>query len=97
MIGGFDVGRAVGVRLPAALREAYLVLGKRADLTAVQDHLLALDRLRVDHAEAVIAEWQRVRLTDCRRSGLPSGRICHARADDLCSPLQAIRVAPYGA
>jgi hypothetical protein len=46
---------------------------------------------------AIPAEWQRVRLTGCRRSGLPSGRICHARADDLCSPLQAIRVAPYGA
>jgi hypothetical protein len=67
---GEDVLRSVeehlGVRLPAVLREAYLVLGKRADLTAVQDHLLALDRLRVDQAEAVIvfrrenqgcAEW----------------------------------------
>ena len=109
MIGGFDVGRAVGaglgdrrrvlefidefaaawtrplaredgygedvlqsvedhlgVRLPAALREAYLVLGKRTDLTAVQDPLLPPGRMRVDRAEPVIvfrrenqacAEW----------------------------------------
>jgi hypothetical protein len=97
MVGGFDVGRAVGaglgdrrrvlefigefaaawtrplaredgygqdvlqsveehlgVRLPAALREAYLVLGKRTDLTAVQDRLLPPGSLRVDRAEAVI-------------------------------------------
>jgi hypothetical protein len=109
MVGGFDVGRAVGaglgdrrrvlkfidefaaawarplvredgygqdvlqsveehlgVRLPAALREAYMVLGKRTDLTAVQDRLLPPGRLRLDQAEAVIifrrenqacAEW----------------------------------------
>jgi cell wall assembly regulator SMI1 len=46
---GKDVLRSVeehlGVRLPAALREAFLMLRKRADLPAVQDHLLALDRL----------------------------------------------------
>jgi hypothetical protein len=109
MIGGFDVGRAVGaglgdrrrvlefidefaaawtrplvredgygedvlqsveehlgVRLPPTLREAYLVLGKRTDLTARQDPLLPPGRLRMDQAEAVIvfrrenqacAEW----------------------------------------
>jgi hypothetical protein len=109
MVGGFDVGRAVGaglgdrrrvlefidefaaawtrplvredgygqdvlqsaeehlgVRLPAALLEAYLVLGKRTDLTARQDPLLPPGRLHVDQAEAVIvfrrenqacAEW----------------------------------------
>jgi hypothetical protein len=109
MVGGFDVGRAVGaglgdrrrvlefidgfaaawtrplaredgygedvlqsveehlgVRLPAALREAYLVLGKRRDLTARQDPLLPLERLRVDQTGEVIvfrrenqgcAEW----------------------------------------
>lgn len=109
MIGGFDVGRAVGaglgdrrrvlefidefaaawtrplvredgygedvlqsveehlgVRLPPALREAYLVLGKRTDLTARQDPLLPPGRLRMDRAAAVIvfrrenqacAEW----------------------------------------
>jgi hypothetical protein len=67
---GEDVVQAVeehlGVRLPTALREAYMVLGKRTDLTAVQDPLLPLDRLRVDQAaEAVVfrrenqgcAEW----------------------------------------
>jgi hypothetical protein len=109
MVGGFDVGRAVGaglgdrrrvlefidgfaagwtrplaredgygedvlqsveehlgVRLPAALREVYLVLGRRTDLTARQDPLLPLDQLRVDQAGGVIvfrrenqgcAEW----------------------------------------
>jgi len=55
---GEDVLRSVeehlGVQLPAALREAYLVLGRRTDLTAVQDPLLPLDRVRVDQAEAVI-------------------------------------------
>jgi hypothetical protein len=67
---GQDVLQSVedhlGVRLPAALREAYLVLGKRTDLTAVQDPLLPPGRLRVDEAEGVIvfrrenqgcAEW----------------------------------------
>jgi hypothetical protein len=61
-----SVEEHLGVRLPAALREAYLLLGRRADLTARQDPLLPLDRLRVDRAEAVIvfrrenqgcAEW----------------------------------------
>src|ERR1700722_16706752 len=40
-----EVEEHLDVRLPAAMREACLMLGKRADLPAVQDHLLALDRL----------------------------------------------------
>ena len=35
-----SVEEHLGVRLPPALREAYLVLGKRTDLTARQDPLL---------------------------------------------------------
>jgi hypothetical protein len=66
------VGERLGVRLPAALREAYLQFGRRGDLTARQDPLLSPDDLRVDHAEAVIvfrrenqscAEWG-VAITD---------------------------------
>jgi len=61
-----SVEEHLGVRLPPALREAYLLLGRRTDLTARQDPLLPLDRLRVDQAEGVIvfrrenqgcAEW----------------------------------------
>lgn len=69
----------LGVRLPAALREVYLLLGRRTDLTAVQDPLLPLDRLSVDRAEAVIvfrrenqscAEWG-VAATDLRNPDDP--------------------------
>lgn len=35
------VGERLGVRLPAALREAYLLFGRRSDLTAQQDPLRA--------------------------------------------------------
>lgn len=35
----------LGVRLPAAVREAYALFGKRADLTSNQDELLPPDRL----------------------------------------------------
>ena len=65
-----DVLRAaedrLGVRIPAALRAAYLLFGGRRDLTACQDPLLPPDRLRMDHAAQVIvfrsenqrcAEW----------------------------------------
>lgn len=37
----------LGVPLPAALREAYLLFGRRADLTAAQDRLLAPGQLRI--------------------------------------------------
>lgn len=80
---GQDVLRSVeehlGVRLPAALREVYSVLGKRTDLTARQDPLLPPGRLRVDQAEAVLvyrrenqacAEWG-VAVTDPRTPGDP--------------------------
>jgi hypothetical protein len=59
-------GERLGVRLPEALRDAYLLFGRRADLTAGQDPLLPPDRLRMDHAAPVIvfreenqdcAEW----------------------------------------
>lgn len=39
-----------GVRLPTALREAYLLFGRREDLTSNHDVLLAPDRLYVDSA-----------------------------------------------
>src|SRR5262249_49550651 len=38
-------GERLGERLPAALRDAYLLFGRRADLTACQDPLLPPDRL----------------------------------------------------
>jgi hypothetical protein len=69
----------LGVRLPAPLREVYLLLGRRTDLTAVQDPLLPLDRLSVDRADAVIvfrrenqscAEWG-VAATDLRNPDDP--------------------------
>src|SRR6185312_3951749 len=47
-----DVWRAaeqrLGTALPAALREAYLLVGRRPDLTAGQDRLLQLDELGFD-------------------------------------------------
>jgi hypothetical protein len=39
--------RRLGVRLPAALREAYRLFGRRADLTSSQDVLLTPDELYV--------------------------------------------------
>ncbi|QFZ21191.1 hypothetical protein [Saccharothrix syringae] len=37
----------LGLRLPAAVREAYALFGRRADLTSIQDELLAPEQLRV--------------------------------------------------
>ena len=60
------VGERLGVRLSAALCEAYRLFGRRFDLIARQDPLLPPDRLRLDDSEAVIvfrrenqgcAEW----------------------------------------
>ncbi len=54
------------VRLPGALRDAYALIGKRRDLTASQDRLLAPDQLYVDDTGGVlvfrvecqhVAEW----------------------------------------
>jgi hypothetical protein len=39
--------RRLGVTLPAALREVYLLLGRRNDLTSNHDHLLTPDELRI--------------------------------------------------
>jgi len=54
------------VNLPAALREAYLLFGRRSDLTAVQDPLVPPEGLRADHSGSIVvfrlenqhcAEW----------------------------------------
>lgn len=56
----------IGVELPAALREAYLLFGLRADLTAEQDRLVPAWELALDHSDAAVvfrdecqhvAEW----------------------------------------
>lgn len=44
----------LGIRLPTALREAYLLLGRRADLTSRHDELLAPDRLHLDGGRGVL-------------------------------------------
>jgi len=44
----------VAARLPSALREAYLLFGRRADLTSIQDPLLPPSALRLDAAGAVL-------------------------------------------
>jgi hypothetical protein len=46
----------LGVRLPAALREAYRLFGRREDLTANQDRLVPPDKLTVDHGMLVFRE-----------------------------------------
>jgi hypothetical protein len=38
----------LGIRLPAAIREAYAVFGRRQDLTSVQNRLLVPEELEVD-------------------------------------------------
>jgi hypothetical protein len=42
------------IRLPTALREAYALLGRREDLTSVQDRLLGPNRLVVDETGEVL-------------------------------------------
>jgi hypothetical protein len=44
----------LGFRLPAALREAYGLFGRRGDLTSNQDTLLGPDELYLDSAEDVL-------------------------------------------
>jgi hypothetical protein len=44
----------LGLRLPAALREAYLLLGRRADLTSRHDNLLAPDEIHLDDDRGVL-------------------------------------------
>jgi hypothetical protein len=59
---GFDAAELdaaearLGVRLPAALREAYRLFGRREDLTCNQDRLLPPDELVVDHGMLVFRE-----------------------------------------
>ncbi|WP_262403276.1 hypothetical protein [Actinomadura sp. CNU-125] len=54
----------LGLALPAAMREAYALFGRRADLTSRQDRLLAPEKLRVDDGMLVyrvenqhVVEW----------------------------------------
>ncbi|MFG2716575.1 hypothetical protein ACGFX2_39590 [Streptomyces goshikiensis] len=47
-------GKRLGVRLPAALREAYLLFGRRRDLTSNHDVLLGPSELYVDDAEEAL-------------------------------------------
>jgi hypothetical protein len=44
----------LGFPLPASLREAYALIGKRHDLTRTQDRLLAPEQMRVDDAGQVL-------------------------------------------
>ncbi len=46
----------LGVRLPAAMREAYRLLGRREDLTSNQDRLVPPDRLFVEYGMLVFRE-----------------------------------------
>ena len=61
----------LGVKLPVALREAYLLFGQRSDLTAVQDRMVPPDRLRVDHPGAVM--MFRVENEHCAEWGVATG------------------------
>jgi hypothetical protein len=61
----------LGVKLPVALREAYLLFGRRADLTACQDPLLPPDRLRVDHSGSIMVF--RVENQHCAEWGVATG------------------------
>ncbi|HEX3962749.1 MAG TPA: hypothetical protein VHZ03_39970 [Trebonia sp.] len=44
----------IGFELPDALREAYLLFGRRADLTFRQDRLAPANRLSLDDSDAVV-------------------------------------------
>jgi hypothetical protein len=46
--------RRLGVQLPAAIREAYALFGRREDLTSVQDWLLGPEELEVDATGEVL-------------------------------------------
>lgn len=66
----------LGVKLPEALRDAYLPFGRRADLTALQGPLLPPDRLRVDHLAPVIVF--RVENEHCAEWGVAAGDLWNA-------------------
>lgn len=49
----------LGFALPASLREAYALIGKRDDLTRSQDRLLTPDQLRVDDTgQVLVFRWE---------------------------------------
>ncbi|MCX4974084.1 hypothetical protein [Streptomyces sp. NBC_00620] len=59
-----DTEWRLGTPLPIALWDAYGLLGKRTDLTSVQDQLLSLEQLRIEDGALVfrrenqsVAEW----------------------------------------
>jgi hypothetical protein len=77
----------VGVELPAALREAYLLFGRRPDLTARQDRLVPPHELRFDNSAAAVvfrvenqscAEWG-VLAADLASADPPVYVRCHDR------------------
>lgn len=60
----------LGAALPAALREAYLVFGRRTDLTASQDRLVPPELLQVDPDGVLVF---RVENQYCASWGVPLG------------------------
>ena len=48
------VEERLGAPIPGALREAYLLFGRRLDLTAAQDRLVVPERLEVDSAGVLV-------------------------------------------
>jgi len=70
----------LGLRLPVALREAHALLGRRSDLTSVQDQLYTPGQLRLDKAGTVLvyrvenqhcASWG-IRLTELDQPDPPT-------------------------
>ena len=49
-----EVERRLGLTLPLAVREGYRLLGRRPDLTNLQDELLAPQRLRVEDDHVLV-------------------------------------------
>ncbi len=62
----------IGFALPAALREAYLLFGRRWDLTAAQDSLISPQSLDVDPAGVLVF---RVEAQGCASWGVPARSI----------------------
>ncbi|GIF97539.1 hypothetical protein [Catellatospora citrea] len=61
--------RRLGIELPAALREAYRLFGRRRDLTSAQDRLLSPDQLRCDADNVLVF---RVEAQHCASWGVPA-------------------------
>ncbi|MGM1060449.1 hypothetical protein [Saccharothrix sp. Mg75] len=66
----------LGVRLPAAVREAYALFGRRADLTSNQDELLAPDELLLSGDVLVYRADHRARAHWGWRCTTPTTRRC---------------------